>query len=115
MLGKLNVITENKSRMITDKAAKALQIIRDHNITMPSQFGRLLWPDDPGWKRLGKAGPNGVAHGTGMRLASGAYLGKLERRGLIRRRYSIDENRPYALTDAGTTALNEWEKGNKIE
>lgn len=83
---------------------RALKIINAHEITMPSQFGRFMWPDNPGWQRNGKSG-NGQAKGVGMRLASGAFLGKLQQRGLIR--YG-SRMHPYALTQEGKTLLDKW-------
>lgn len=93
--------------MITDTTARALQLIRDHKIDSPSQFALLMWPDNPNWKKSGRAGPNGSAKGIGMRLAGGAYLGKLNRRGLIK--HSISLRLPYRLTDEGKSLLSHWE------
>lgn len=70
---------------MTKQKTRALELIRLHVIDSPGQFAWLMWPDAPGWKRLVKAGPNGVCHGGGMRLAGGGYLGKLKKAGLIAR------------------------------
>jgi len=94
--------------MISDSTARALLLIRNHKIDSPRQFARFMWPDSDGWKRHSKAGPNGVSRGGGMNLAAGGYLGKLERRRLIRR--SITVVLPYRLTEEGSAALDEWKK-----
>ena len=94
--------------MISDLTAKALLLIRNHKIDSPRQFARFMWPDSAGWKRTSKAGPNGTSRGGGMNLAAGGYLGKLERRKLIRR--SITVVLPYRLTEEGNAALDEWQR-----
>ena len=65
--------------MVTETTKRALEIIRDHHITMPHQFARFMWPDNPAWSRTTKAG----VRGGGMNLAGGGYLGKLRKWGLI--------------------------------
>ena len=97
---------------ISAKTAKALQVIRDHKVTAPSQFARLLWPDAPGWKRSSTVGrnSNGSAKGTGMRLGGGGYLAKLRKRGLIYGYQNIGI--PYYLSKEGKESLDEWEKAN---
>jgi hypothetical protein len=97
---------------ISAETAKALQIVRDHDITMPRQFARFMWPDSEAWKHHTKAGPNGVAKGGGMPLAAGGYLGKLQRRGLVRIWYGFGGNRSFKITDAGIAALEKWTKEN---
>lgn len=89
----------------TDATLRALKIIADNEITAPSQFGELMWPDNPNWDKPGKCG-RGSGRGVGMRLASGAYLGKLKRRGLIcvrfiRNRFAGDYTQTYYLSDSG--------------
>lgn len=98
---------------MTETQRKALTIIRDNNITMPRQFGQLLWPDNPGWKRRGKAGPKGVAKGTGMNLASGAYLGKLRKAGLIGWHYTAFGELKYFLTEKGKELLSDGQEESK--
>ena len=61
----------------------ALRIIHNHDIRRPKQFGLLFWPAHPGWQRLGRCGKNGVTKGVGMRLAAGAFLGRLQRQGFV--------------------------------
>ena len=79
-------------------------IIRDHDISMPSQFARFMWSDNLGWHRQGKAGNNGVAKGVGMRLAGGAYLGKLRKYGYVSV-LNLDNEQKYILTDLGEATL----------
>lgn len=83
---------------------KALRIIRDHQINMPSVFGRFMWPDNPNWTHSGQAG-NGQAKGVGMRLASGAFLGRLKKSGLVR-----ETNDCYKLTPEGQATLDAAER-----
>lgn len=97
---------------LTPVAVRALQIIRDNRPGAPKEFGRLMWPDAPAWTVHTKCGPYGVTRGGGITMASGAFLGKLKKRGLItyrhvgRARYAQVE---YVLTEAGKTALAEVE------
>ena len=88
--------------MITETTKRALEIIRNHRITMPRQFAEFMWPDNPAWKHHTKCGPSGTAHGGGMNLAGGAYLGKLRKRGLITGGYN---DMPIRLTAKGQAAL----------
>jgi hypothetical protein len=68
--------------MIKPKTARALQLIRDREITRPIQLAELLWPESDGWKRGQKRGHTSVK-GMGMAKAAGSFLGKLARRELI--------------------------------
>lgn len=78
---------------------RALLLINNHpDIAGPRDFGRLMWPDHPGWKRLGKSG-HGVAHGVGLRLAAGGFLGRLAKRGFV------TPLPPYRLTAKGIEYL----------
>jgi hypothetical protein len=97
--------------MITDKRAKALAIIENNRIDMPSSFARLMWPGNPAWKRPSKAGPNGSAHGGGMRLAGGAFLGKLIKAELVRR---SGLSNIYYLTIDGENSLAEYRTSQKV-
>lgn len=99
-------------RKPTKTLISALRIIKENTVEAPHQFGKLLWPDNPSWKRRGKAGPNGVAKGTGMNLASGGYLGKLQKRGLIRIGYH-STGRTYRLTEQGENVLREWSQAHE--
>lgn len=92
---------------LTDKQARALQILRDENITYASQFGRSFWGNDhPSWRKISKAGAYGSTRGGGMNLGSGGYLGKLQRKGLI---YHGGQGRQYQLTDLGKRSLAAFE------
>ena len=102
--------------MISDATARALSIIKERNVSAPSQFGRLMWPDSPAWSRLLTVGrrANAVQRGGGMNRASGGYLGKLRQRGLVLWHVSGEIRRLY-LTAAGETALAEWQNVNRGE
>lgn len=84
---------------ITTKTLRALEVIRDHNITMPSQFARLLWPNAPGWKVAVRTG-RGSSRGRQMKSAGGVYLARLVKRDLI-----METGRGYMLTKAGREVL----------
>jgi len=86
----------------TPSTIKALQIIRDFNITHARQFASLMWPDSDGWTTHTRCGNNGVSHGGGMNLAGGAYIGKLRQRGLV---FGAGGGRRICLTEEGRTLL----------
>lgn len=92
--------------MATEAQIRALRIISDHNIERPSQFARLMWPDAQGWHIPGKCG-HGSSSGVGMRLAGGAYLGKLCKAGLVRRWVRWPNVRIFEITPAGEQVLSE--------
>jgi hypothetical protein len=81
---------------ITKTARRALEIIRDHDISYPSQFGFFLWGDER------------QTHNQAVRRnrAAGGYLGRLEKQGLLRWRFrGSTSERQFYLTDAGRAAL----------
>lgn len=78
---------------------KALTIISTIEVTHPGQFASLMWPNSPAWKKHGRCG-KGTAAGVGIKLAGGAYLGKLAKQGLIARGATR-----WQITDAGQTLL----------
>jgi hypothetical protein len=97
--------------MLTLTTVRALRIIRDHEITMPKQFAKLMWPDSDGWETHVKCGPHGSHRGGGMYLAAGGYLGKLEQRGLIKCHVAwgyTTRFRSFELTTAGKEALEHY-------
>lgn len=86
---------------VTITLVKALWIIAHKNVEMPSQFAMLMWPDAEAWSRHTKCG-YGTTRGGGIKMAGGAYLGKLWKRGLIRQ---AGIHGQYYLTDEGLRAL----------
>lgn len=94
--------------MISDKTARNLRAIRDTPGMRPDAFARKVYPES--YQRLGQCGPNGVARGVGARQAAGSVFARLDRAGLIRRRFSAPGRGPQAyVTDAGRAALAEFE------
>ncbi len=75
---------------MTPTTLKALSIIDRISITQASQFGRLMWPD-------GRSG--------GHKLSGGCYLGKLNKRGLIRLAFVNQDVAEWRVTDAGRRLL----------
>lgn len=91
----------------TPTAIQALCIVRLHENIHPREFGLQLWGrDHPGWKRHSKAGPRGSSRGGGMNLASGAYLGKLRKAGLVCQWGAYPNDGNY-LTDRGIQMLRD--------
>lgn len=85
-----------------NKTARALQIIRDNEITMPKQFAHLYFPKDhEGWQRVGRVG-RGATRGVGLVLFSGGFLGKLRAWGFITGGHG---EYPARLTDKGKDYL----------
>jgi hypothetical protein len=65
---------------LTPGYKRALEILRDHGPLSPAWFAHHYFPEDhPGWKRVGRCGPNGSTTGTGLILAAAGLLGKLRR------------------------------------
>ncbi len=60
--------------MATETQLRALRIIYTSAIESPAQFAHLMWPDAEAWQRPAKCG---------MRMAGGAYLGKLRKAGYV--------------------------------
>ncbi len=82
--------------------ARALRIIKSHAIMSATHFGQTMWPTSPSWHRISKSG-HGVTRGAGIRLAAGAYLAKLQKKGYISNIY------PLMLTKVGEAVLGELE------
>jgi hypothetical protein len=81
---------------ITEITRRALEIIRDHDISYPGQFGLFMWPEDR------------LTHNQYRRrnAAAGGYLGRLAKRGLVRWRFRPNSSeRQFYLTDTGRAAL----------
>lgn len=66
---------------MTEKRAKALQIIKDSPGIRATGFSEKMWPDGP--HRRAKNGGNGSQAGKGMWLCAGSYFAKLRKDGLI--------------------------------
>ena len=92
--------------MATETQLRALQIIRSNEIERPGHFARLMWPDAEAWQRPAKCGNHGVSKGGGMRMAGGAYLGKLQKAGLVEWYTTWPNRRLYRLTPAGESQLS---------
>jgi hypothetical protein len=94
--------------MLTPTKKRALEILRDYPGLTPRAFGHKLWPDHPGWQRHTKCGPKGTSHGGGMNLASGGFLGKLKKEGLVRVEYArYHHAAEHYITEEGLRALRE--------
>jgi hypothetical protein len=98
---------------LTEKQARSLRILRDHDVAYPAQFARLAWPDADGWRHPRKCGNNGVHRGGGMYVAAGCHLGILVRLGLITdyyKHHGLDTSaRAFRLSDDGRRLLDEYE------
>lgn len=66
---------------MTEKQAKALNIIKDNPGIRAREFSEKMWPDGP--HRRSKNGGNGSQVGKGMWLCAGSYFAKLRKDGLI--------------------------------
>ena len=111
--------------MLTDFQAKALTIIRDKEGIHARELGIKLWPDSPARKRSYRCGASGSARGTGLWLSAGSYVGKLWKKGFVKDHMVYGllfghgtgggkwgyHSSGYELTEAGRTALEEYEKG----
>ena len=88
---------------------RALKIIMDSAGTMLTahRFGGMMWPDSKAHSRCSKQG-GGSCRGKGVWYAGGLFLGKLEKRGLIRR-----NDHEAWLTVAGHKLLDEAKEGAK--
>jgi len=97
------------ARRLTEFQLKALKVLREHGPMMPSEFARKMWPDAEGWNRPCKCGPSGTTRGAGMRLAGGAALGKLRKRGWVGLSLRWGVRNEYVLTSEGRRVLEEEE------
>ena len=80
---------------------RALEIIRDYDISAPKQFALFMWPESAAWQQSVKCGVNGSHRGGGMYRTGGAFLGRLQRRGLLRPHWDGS----YTLSAAGRALL----------
>lgn len=92
------------------RTAIALKVINENDVYSPRRFAELFWPNHEGWHRHGRIG-RGTTHGVGMMLAGGAFLGKLQKQGLVKMRlesrFSQYDACSYHLTDEGKTRLRQ--------
>lgn len=97
---------------ITEKAARALAILRrEDRITSASFFADQMWPDSPAHHISYNQGAHGSCKGKGIWLSAGSYLGKLQKRKLVRwdrTEYAMG----YEITSLGLKALEKWENAN---
>lgn len=95
----------------TASQLRALTILAAHGPLRPREFAQSMWPRSPGWKSSARCGAHGSHRGGGMYLAAGGFLGKLAKRGWVRRDYrfmhgsAIDDG--YRLTDLGRQVLHD--------
>lgn len=105
--------TTASPRGISDTTARALRIVRDHQIAFPKQFAEQMWPGSPAWRRSVRCGAYGSHTGGGMYRAAGALLGKLRHQGLLDWRMvnvaARSPERTFFLTTHGQQALAAWE------
>tara|TARA_R110000772_G_C13310332_1_gene440582 strand:- start:13509 stop:13814 length:306 start_codon:yes stop_codon:yes gene_type:complete len=99
--------------MITDKTAKALEILdveygRDLSA---GQFAMQMWPDSDGWKRVKNTG-NGATSGKGMWLSGGSYLAKLRKRDLVWNDIKGGTS-VWKISSNGRIALKEYKESKK--
>jgi len=87
---------------MTNPEKKALTILSEYEEGLyPKRFAELMWPDSPCWTKSYNCGPNGASLGIAMYTAAGGYLGRLSKKGTVRRRYDWS----YTITKAGLDLL----------
>lgn len=96
--------------MISDKAYRALVIVRYSPGIRARGFGLLMWPDSDYHKATSNGG-HGSQAGKKMWLASGSFLSKLAKRGLVRRKST--DVWEWEVTGKGMDSIKEWEEKNK--
>ena len=93
--------------MITPKQAKALAILRDHPGCTANTFAALYFTDasqETLFTAVSNQG-NGACAGKKAWLCAGSLLGKLTKKGLVRRDFSSETGR-FFLTFGGETQLS---------
>lgn len=98
-----------KQTKVTPRTIEALRILRDDKPHTDAKFAELFWSVSDMHIRHTKAGNYGVRVGAGAWLCSGAYLAKLQKRGLIWKRHPTSDPHLWpiaALTQAGYDILN---------
>ena len=68
---------------MTKTRERALELIRQHGEVSAAQFARLFWPNSPGWKAARRHDRIAGAHGAGLIMSAGAFLGRMEADGLL--------------------------------
>lgn len=106
-----------KPLKLTAFQIKALTAIRDNPGIRARELSHIYWPDAPGHRRHGKAGPHGSVQGSGMWIAAGCQTGKLVGKGWAvqrwKRVWAWHKGKMeswydgYHLTQAGRKALAE--------
>lgn len=94
--------------MLTPKQAKALAVLRDHPGITANGFATLYFTD-PSQESLFTAVSNqgnGACAGKKAWLCAGSLLGKLAKKGLVRRDYGSGTGRFY-LTNEGENKLKQ--------
>jgi hypothetical protein len=85
---------------VTESEKRALKIIARNPGITPARFAELMWPNSEGHQRHHRCG-YGTSRGSGMALAAGGYLGKLVRRGLVKRHYDQYYRGHYTIVRKG--------------
>jgi len=104
---------------MTPTQEKALKFIRDNPNVQAAKIAEHLWPDSLMHTRYHNTG-NGACAGKGAWLCGGSYVGKLVKKGWVRRDYDKWRDHDtgelkygatfYIVTRAGLEALNEMER-----
>jgi hypothetical protein len=96
---------KKENQHVTQAEKRALQVLYDHAPLRTTEFGKRMWPDKPmGWTK--ESGYYGVGHS----LSSGAFLGRLRKKGWIDREWAQDPSTHrftfigYGLTEEGRLA-----------
>ena len=89
---------------ISEARYRALCIIEEHNIHVPSEFAELAWPDSPYMKKACKCG-RGSVRGAALNRSAGALLARLKRAGLIQWNQVYEQ---WELAEGGRAALAEY-------
>ncbi len=73
---------------MSEAERRTLEILREHGPLRPRDFAHKYFPrDHPGWGKPCKCG-RGVHAGGGLVLWAGGWLGRLARKGVVRRSFA---------------------------
>lgn len=90
---------------MTKKTYKALCLVKKAKRVSAKQFALLMWPDSKMHTKVSNQG-NGSCRGKAAWLAGGAYLRKLEKKGLVK--WSVIEE-GFILTGNGLKEIVAYE------
>lgn len=92
--------------MLTDKQAKALNILMELPGIRAEEFARRMWGDTKtNMFTSRKNGGNGCQTGKAAWLCAGSYIGRLKKKGFARHNYEFTG---YVITKEGKKALIEY-------